>query len=142
MNFDEQIDLCIAFDMSGSIGGDMPRDFLSEVKGICDEFKEYNIKIWCFDTSVYAEQDFHSDQGDDISEYQPVGGGGTEFMVNWEYMKENDIVPKKFIMFTDGYPWGSWGEEDYCETVFVIHSNRKKDIQAPFGVTAHYEETV
>jgi len=142
MNFDEQIDLCIAFDMSGSIGGDMPRDFLSEVKGICDEFKEYNIKIWCFDTSVYAEQDFHSDQGDDISEYQPVGGGGTEFMVNWEYMKEHDIVPKKFIMFTDGYPWGSWGEEDYCETVFVIHSNRKKDIQAPFGVTAHYEETV
>tara|TARA_B100000900_G_scaffold415590_1_gene446107 strand:+ start:4310 stop:5623 length:1314 start_codon:yes stop_codon:yes gene_type:complete len=142
MNFDEQIDLCIAFDMSGSIGGNMPRDFLSEVKGICDEFKEYNIKIWCFDTSVYAEQDFHSDQGDDISEYQPIGGGGTEFMVNWEYMKENDIVPKKFIMFTDGYPWGSWGEEDYCETVFVIHSNRKKDIQAPFGVTAHYEETV
>ena len=142
MNFDEQIDLCIAFDMSGSIGGDMPRDFLSEVKGICDEFKEYNIKIWCFDTSVYGEQDFASDNGDDISEYQPIGGGGTDFDVNWTYMKENDIVPKKFIMFTDGYPWSSWGDADYCDTVFVIHSNRKKDIQAPFGTTAHYEANV
>jgi len=56
-------------------------------------------------------------------------------------MHENDIQPKKFIMFTDGYAWDSWGEEDYCDTVFLIHSNRDKNLQAPFGVTAHYEET-
>ena len=23
-----------------------------------DEYQEYNIKIWCFDTKVYNEQDF------------------------------------------------------------------------------------
>ena len=56
-------------------------------------------------------------------------------------MKFNDIQPKKFIMFTDGYPFGSWGDEDYCDTIFVIHSNRDKTLQAPFGVTAHYEES-
>jgi hypothetical protein len=54
-------------------------------------------------------------------------------------MKENDYVPKKFIMFTDGYPWSSWGDDEYCDTVFVIHSNYNKDIQAPFGITTHYE---
>lgn len=140
LNFDEKIDLCIAFDMSGSITGDMPKDFLSEVKGIVDEFKDYNIKVWCFDTNVYGEADFSSDNGQDISEYTPIGGGGTDFMVNWQYMKDNDIQPKKFIMFTDGYPWGAWGEEDYCDTLFVIHSNHKKDLEAPFGVTAHYEQ--
>ena len=69
-----------------------------------------------------------------------MGGGGTEFMCNWEYMKDNDIVPKKLIMFTDGYPWGQWGEEDYCETVFVIHGNHDKSLNAPFGVTTHYED--
>ena len=47
-------------------------------------------------------------------------------------------MPKKLIMFTDGYPWGSWGDENYCDTVFVIHG--AKDIEAPFGVTAHYED--
>ena len=140
LNFDEKIDLCIAFDMSGSITGDMPKDFLSEVKGICNEFKDYNIKVWCFDTAVYGEADYSSDNGQDLSEYTPIGGGGTDFMVNWEYMKENDIIPKKFIMFTDGYPWGSWGDEDYCDTLFVIHGNHKKDLEAPFGVTAHYEQ--
>ena len=105
-----------------------------------DEFKEYNLKIWCFDTKVYNEQDFSSTEGDDITSYKVMGGGGTEFMCNWEYMKDNDIVPKKLIMFTDGYPWGQWGEEDYCETVFVIHGNHDKSLNAPFGVTTHYED--
>ena len=140
MNFDQQIDCAIAFDMSGSIGNDQAKDFLSEVKGIMDEFKEYNVKLWCFDTAVYNEKDFSSTDGEDFSNYQPIGGGGTEFMCNWEYMKEHDIQPKKLIMFTDGYPFGSWGEDDYCDTVFVIHGHHDKNFTAPFGITAHYED--
>jgi len=140
MNFDETIDICIGIDMSGSIGNDQAQDFLGEVKGIMDEYKEYNIKLWCFDTKVYNEQDFSSDSGSSLLDYEIMGGGGTDFDCNWEYMKENDIVPKKFIMFTDGYPWSSWGDEDYCDTVFIIHSNRDKDLQAPFGTTAHYDK--
>ncbi len=139
MNFDNMIDICIGIDMSGSIGDAQAKDFLSEVKGIMDEFKEYNIKLWCFDTKVYNEADFSADGGQSIEEYEVIGGGGTEFMVNWDYMKENDIVPKKFIMFTDGYAWDSWGDEDYCETIFVIHSNQDKNLEAPFGITTHYE---
>ena len=140
MNFDQQIDCAIGLDMSGSIGDAQARVFLSEVKGICDEFKEYNIKIWCFDTKVYNEQDYSSSDGEDISTYKPMGGGGTEFECNWEYMKDQDITPKKFIMFTDGYPFGSWGDDSYCDTVFVIHGHHDKNLKAPFGVTAHYEE--
>ena len=140
MNFDQQIDCAIGLDMSGSVGDDQARVFLSEVKGICDEFKEYNIKIWCFDTKVYNEQDYSSSDGEDISTYKPMGGGGTEFECNWEYMKDQDITPKKFIMFTDGYPFGSWGDDSYCDTVFVIHGHHDKNLKAPFGVTAHYEE--
>ena len=140
MNFDETIDICVALDMSGSIGDDQAQDFLSEVKGIMDEYKDYKIKIWCFDTDVYNEDDFSADSGDNLLDYNIVGGGGTDFDCNWKYMKNNDIVPKKFIMFTDGYPWGSWGDEDYCDTVFIIHSNREKDLQAPFGTTAHYDK--
>ena len=142
MNFDTTIDICIALDMSGSIGNPQAQDFLGEVKGIMDEFKDYNIKIWCFDTEVYNEQDFSADGGEDLTEYNIKGGGGTDFMVNWTYMRDNDIQPKKFLMFTDGYAWNSWGEEDYCETIFVIHSHHDKNLQAPFGVTAHYDENV
>ena len=133
----EEVDVCIAIDTSGSISNDMVKDFLGEVQGIMGTFDSWNIKIWCFDTQVYAEQDFTSDAGDDIATYEPQGGGGTMFEANWAYMKERDINPKQFIMFTDGYPCGDWGDEDYCDTLFVVHGNR--NIVAPFGVTAHYE---
>lgn len=136
-NYEETIDICVAIDMSGSIGDDQAKDFLSEIKGIMQEYKDFKIKLWCFDTDVYAEQDYDGYSMDEFDEYQPVGGGGTEFMVNWDYMKEHDIQPKKFIMFTDGYPFGSWGDEHYCDTVFIIHGNDK--IVPPFGTHAYYE---
>jgi predicted metal-dependent peptidase len=140
MNFDQTIDICVSIDMSGSISNEQGSDFLGEIKGIMEEFKDYIIKIWCFDTKVYNEDDFSSDNGKDISEYQVVGGGGTDFVCNWDYMKKHDIQPKKFIMFTDGYPFNSWGDDSYCDTIFIIHSNHNKNLEAPFGVTAHYEK--
>ena len=140
MNFMDTIDVAIGLDMSGSIGDHQAKDFLGEIKGIMEEYKDYNIKLWTFDTAVYNEQDFSADGGEDLLSYDIQGGGGTDFMTNWEYMKEHNITPKKFIMFTDGYPFGSWGDEDYCETVFIIHGHHDKNTKAPFGVTAHYEE--
>jgi predicted metal-dependent peptidase len=140
MDFAETIDLAVALDMSGSISNDQGADFLGEIKGIMDEYRDYKIKVWCFDTKVYNEQDFTADGGEELTDYEIMGGGGTDFMCNWEYMKETGYVPKKFIMFTDGYAWDSWGDADYCDTVFVIHSHHDKNVQAPFGQTAHYED--
>jgi len=140
MNFQDTIDLCICIDMSGSIGNDQAADFLGEIKGIMDEYQDYKIKLWCFDTKVYNEQDFSADGGESLIDYEIVGGGGTDFMANWIYMKDNDIQPKKFIMFTDGYAWNSWGDPDYCDTIFIIHSNHDKNLEGPFGITAHYGE--
>lgn len=139
MNFDETIDIAVSIDMSGSISNAQATDFLSEIKGIMDEYKDYKIKVWTFDTAVYGEQDFDSQSGEDITEYAPVGGGGTDFDVNWKYMKEHDINPKKFLMFTDGYPYGSWGDPDYTDTVFVIHGNNT--IVSPFGITCYYDDS-
>jgi len=135
--FEDTIDICISIDMSGSIGDEQAKDFMSEIKGIMEEYKDFRIKIWCFDTSIYNEADFDGYTMDSFMEYEPMGGGGTDFEANWEYMKENDIQPKKFIMFTDGYPYGSWGDELYCDTVFIIHGNDK--IVPPWGEYAYYE---
>jgi predicted metal-dependent peptidase len=137
-NYDETIDICVAIDMSGSIGDEQAKDFLTEIKGIMEEYKDFNIKLWCFDTRVYNEASFTGYTVDEFDEYEVTGGGGTEFMCNWDYMKEHDIVPKKFIMFTDGYPYGSWGDENYCDTVFIIHGN--STIIPPWGEYAYYEE--
>ena len=125
--------------MSGSIGDAQARDFLSEIKGIMQQYQNFNIKVFCFDTKVYNEADYDGFSIDDFDEYQPMGGGGTDFDVNWDYMKEHDIVPKKFIMFTDGYPCGSWGDENYCDTVFIlspgfVFSQINSSVQSLFNV--------
>ena len=133
----ETIDVSIGIDMSGSISNVQAKDFLSEVKGIMDEYVDFKLDIWCFDTDVYNYAQFTGDNADEIMDYEVKGGGGTDFDVNWKYMRDNDIQPKKFIMFTDGYPCGSWGDEDYCDTLFIIHGD--ETINAPFGQTAHYK---
>jgi predicted metal-dependent peptidase len=135
---EETIDVSVCIDMSGSISDAMARDFLSEVKGIMEEYKDFKLDLWCFDTEVYGYKQFTGDTADEINDYECQGGGGTDFDVNYQFMKDSDINPKKFIMFTDGYPCGSWGDEDYCDTLFIVHGN--KEIVAPFGQTAYYEK--
>jgi len=134
----EMIDICIAMDQSGSISEEDSKAFLGEIKGIMEAFDEYKITLWCFDTEIYNVQTYTSDNIDDIMTYEPQGGGGTDFMCNWEFMKQENIEPKKFIMFTDGMPYDSWGIEEYCETVWIIKGN--PGCEPPWGIWAHYEE--
>jgi predicted metal-dependent peptidase len=139
MKNDETIDVAIAIDMSGSIGVEDATVFLSEVKGIMDQYADYAIDLWCFDTEIYAHERITHDNGDDLLNYEPKGGGGTDFEANWEYMKDIGLQPKKFIMFTDGYPGSTWGDPDYTDTLFVVKGS---DNVAPFGQTVVYDREV
>lgn len=134
----DTVEVSVAIDMSGSISDTQANEFISEVKGIMEEYKDFKLDLWCFDTRVYNYEQFSGDNADDITSYQVKGGGGTDFDVNFQFMKDNDITPKKFLMFTDGYPCGSWGDEDYCDTLFVIHGNTS--IVPPYGQVAYFEK--
>jgi len=137
---EETIDVACGIDMSGSITDAMGKDMISEIKGIMEEYKDFRLKLWCFDTDVYNYAEFTGDNADDINEYECKGGGGTDFEANWNFMKEQGIEPKKFIMFTDGLPYSSWGDEYYCDTLFIIHGS--ETIVPPFGQYAYYKDSV
>jgi predicted metal-dependent peptidase len=138
MKEDTTIDVGISIDMSGSIGEEDASAFLGEIKGIMDQYQDFKINLWCFDTSIYNHKEITHDNSHDLEDYEPQGGGGTDFEANWEFMKDNGIQPKKFIMFTDGYPCGGWGDEDYCDTIFIVKGNTSAE--APFGQTVIYEK--
>lgn len=138
MDNDEYIDIFCALDMSGSIGDAQGRDFMSEVKGIMEEYAQFRVTIACFDTQVYNVQTFTDDNIDEIDTYELKGGGGTDFDCVFNYLKEEAIDPKRLVMFTDGYPWDSWGDPNYCDTVFIIHGD--KNPNPPFGTWALYED--
>ena len=138
MKNDELIDIAIAIDASGSIDERMLRDFLSETQGIMDQFQSYKIHIFTFDTRVYNPAQYNSDNLDTICDYEVKGGGGTDFDAIFDYLKEEQIEPKRLVVFTDGYPFGSWGDENYADTVWIIHGNQT--VVPPWGQYSYYEK--
>ena len=138
MKNDELIDIAIGIDASGSIDNQMLRDFLAETQGIMDQFQSYKIHIFTFDTGVYNPQQYNSDNLDAICDYEVKGGGGTDFDAIFNYLKEEQIEPKRLVVFTDGYPFGSWGDENYADTVWIIHGNTT--VVPPWGQYAYYEK--
>jgi predicted metal-dependent peptidase len=134
----EEIDVVVSIDMSGSISNKQAQQFLGEIGGMMDSFDGYKVHVFCFDTDTYNPQDFSSENMESIEEYQPMGGGGTDFDCIFTYLKENAIDPKRLIVFTDGYPCGSWGDPDYCDTTWIIHGDPNPN--PPFGTYAIYDE--
>ena len=137
----ETVDVVVAMDTSGSISGEDIKAFLSEVKGIMESYDDYRVRVITWDTAVHNPQEFTSDNMEDILAYEPGGGGGTEPHCIWNWLKDNDIEPKKLVVFTDYcfYGFNPREVEDYCETVWVIKGNR--NAQPDFGVWAVYEES-
>lgn len=133
----ETIDICISLDTSGSIGDRKFARFLSEVRGIIEQYTDYRLHVWCIDAAIYNPQIFTPNNIDELDSYKLFGGGGNDFPLNWSYMRENEIEPELLVVFSDGYPCGSWGDPDYCDTIFVIENSWDKNIEAPFGRTVY-----
>ncbi len=135
---DEMIDVAVMLDASGSISPDMLRDFLSEIQGIMDSFPSYKIHVVTFDTQCYNPAQYDSDNLDSMIDYEVSGGGGTDFDCIFTYLKEEEITPRRLIVFTDGYPFGSWGDAEYCDTTWILHGTTT--IVPPWGTHAYYDE--
>jgi predicted metal-dependent peptidase len=134
----EEIDVDIAIDMSGSISDRQAQQFLGEISGMMNAFDGYKVHVFCFDTDIYNPADYTSENMDSIDEYEPKGGGGTDFDAIFDYLKKEGRSPKRLIVFTDGYPCGSWGDANYCDTTWIIHGD--PDPNPPFGTWAIYDD--
>ena len=137
MKLDPMIDIALFIDASGSMEDSMLRDILSETANIMESFPAYKIHVVTFDTECYNPQQYDSENLDDIREYEISGGGGTDFTCMFKYLKDNEIEPKRLVVFTDGYPYGSWGDENYADTVWILHGTTT--IVPPWGQYAYYE---
>ena len=138
MKLDPMIDIALFIDTSGSMRDSMLKDILSETAGIMESFPAYRIHVAAFDTEVHNPVQYDSENLEDITEYRIDGGGGTDFTCVFDYLKREEIEPKRLIVFTDGYPYGSWGDENYADTVWILHGTTS--IVPPWGQHAYYEE--
>lgn len=136
---EEQIDVEISIDQSGSITPEMALDFLSEVYGITNQYNSYRIAVSTFDTKLYNRQVFTEENGEDMLNYEPKGGGGTRISVVWDWLKKNDIEPKLLIVFTD-LEDDHHGDPNYCNTLWLINNPWNKHILPQHGSWVRYEK--
>ena len=130
------LNISVALDMSGSISNDMVQEFLSEVSGIMQQYPMYEIRVFCFDTECYSDRTFSTDNGEDIRTYEAKGGGGTDGGCIFRYLKSENVVPSRLVIFTDGYV-GDFGDENYCPTVWIIKGS---NVVPPFGMYANFDD--
>jgi predicted metal-dependent peptidase len=136
---EETVDIEVSIDQSGSINESQARDFLSEIFGITQQYANWTVAVSTFDTKVYNRQVFSSDNGEDMMDYVPKGGGGTDISAVWKFLKKEGIVPKLLIVFTD-LEDDDHGDPNYCNTLWLINNPYNKNIRPKWGNWVRYEQ--
>jgi len=103
----EEITIAAVVDSSGSISDDQIKEFISEIKGICESFENHTIYLFICDAHIQARYELH--QFDPLPREFP-GRGGTSFV---EPLKEAESLPISCLIyltdlygtFPDKEPW-------------------------------------
>ncbi len=134
---EETVDVEVSIDQSGSISKEMARDFLSEVMGITQQYDSFRLAVSTFDTQLYNRQEFTPENIDDLVDYQPMGGGGTDISVVQRTLKELNVEPKLLIIFTDLESY-EFGDPNFCNVLWLVNNPWDKAIVPPFGTWVRY----
>jgi predicted metal-dependent peptidase len=128
----ESIQICVAVDTSGSIDGELLRDFLSEVRGILNAYPHLKCDLYYADAATYGPYELDPDSLIPM----PEGGGGTAFEPFFEAVATNrdPQLVKLCIYLTDGY--GSFpSQPPEIPTLWVVTAGGLDLAQFPFGET-------
>jgi predicted metal-dependent peptidase len=133
---DEKItDILFMVDTSGSMTDDMITAAYSEIKGAIDQFNG-KLKGWLgfFDVTIIEPVPFEDES--ELLIIKPVGGGGTDFNIIFEYIREHmqENMPASIIIFTDGY--APFPSESISMGIPVLWLINNEEINPPWGKVA------
>ena len=124
-------------DTSGSMSDDMVAAAFSEIKGALDCFDgKLRGSLGFFDSAVTEPRPF-ADVGE-LKRIEPVGGGGTDFGVVFEYVRRHmQTPPACIIVMTDGY--APFPPEKAAGGIPVLWLIVNDVVTPPWGKTARIE---
>jgi len=103
MKKSEMISAIVGIDTSGSISKEELETFISEIKGIIEEYEYVDLKLIDCDSEAYNIQDISSIEKLMDACKNIRGGGGTDFRPIFEKINNELVKPKVVIIFTDLY---------------------------------------
>lgn len=122
-------------DTSGSMSIEMITAAYSEVKGAIEQFNG-KLRGWLgfFDVAISEPIPFLDI--DEFSLIKPVGGGGTNFKIIFDYVSENMLTepPASIIILTDGY--APFPKETAANGIPVLWLLNNDKIKPPWGKIA------
>ena len=122
-------------DTSGSMTDDMITAAYSEIKGAIDQFNG-KLKGWLgfFDATIIEPVPFEDES--ELLIIKPVGGGGTDFNIIFEYIREHmqENMPASIIIFSDGY--APFPNENAAMGIPVLWLLNNEEINPPWGKVA------
>lgn len=137
----ENLDVVVTVDVSGSIGKDEYREFMSEVCGICTAFEQVKARVMYWSTYIDEKDDriIDRDSAYDLVNYTAHSSGGTNFSCVKQYMDSKNIDSRICITLTDGYIENSPNIPDGTN-IFVISKNGTDEILKNFGVCCNLSD--
>lgn len=128
-------DILFMIDTSGSMSDEMIAAAYSEIKGAIDQF-DGRLKGWLgfFDAAVVEPKPFEDEA--EFRVIHPVGGGGTDFQIIFEYVIQHMGVqpPASIIILTDGF--APFPKEELAGGIPVLWLLNNEAVNPPCGKVA------
>lgn len=131
---ENQVNIGIGIDTSGSIGQDELNDFLAHISKICGSFKSYQVKVWDFSTQVHTDsvKTYTKANITTLSSHPIKSYGGTDIKSNFDYVEKEKLNLDSLILMTDGYDDLSDIHFNRCPVIWAITENENFDM--PKGI--------
>ncbi len=129
----EKLEIAVAIDTSGSVSDEEFCELLAEIRGITEQFEDYEIHILLCDTSVHDYLLISST--DPWPKRFRKMGGGTSFIPVFEYIQQNDLRISALAYLTDGD--GAFPDHEPEYPVLWILNNNKAEV--PWGTAIKME---
>lgn len=145
---DEEIEISVIVDASGSMGLDDLKKVMSEVRGIVSMFRVWKIQVMSFDSVLYDPilYDSATDAEMDVLNHDVLGGGGTLFGPPLRYVagldrhkgNANPLGGRELVVFfTDGYTGDGWHQDLSHLNVLWLLNNQS--VVPPWGRHVVYD---
>ena len=125
-------DILFMADTSASVSRDDLSKVYAEICGAIEQFGgKLRGKIGFFDRVVTKAVPFEDIE--DVKGIIPYGGGGTDFDIIFEYVREQEreCLPAMIVIFTDGY--ARFPEKEAAMNIPVLWLISNEDVNPPWG---------
>lgn len=122
--------IVVHLDTSASVSTEEKEQFLGELNEISQQFQPESVMIFYTDYEVANVQTFGA--GEEITELESAGGGGTSFVPTFKYIADNNIEVDQMLVFSDMEVWDSCFPDEAPDYPVLFISTRDH-YDVPFG---------